>query len=177
MKTKITVFYLEMLNPDDFRPSTKIVKDLEIMQVKIPCPEYNRFLYSAVGRDWNWYGKLSWTDNQWEEHVNRPGLETWVAYISGTPAGYFELNKQPGNNVEILYFGLLPKFIGQGLGGLLLTEAVRHAWDTGAKRVWLHTCSLDHPAALENYKSRGFSLFKQETEYKELPDAEPGKEF
>jgi len=169
MKTKITIYYLEMLSPDDLRPSTKIVEDLEIKQVKIPCPEYNRFLYSAVGRVWNWFEKLSWTEKQWQEHVNQPGLETWVGYVSGTPAGYFELDKQSNNNVEILYFGLLPEFIGRGLGGHLLTAAVRRAWATGAKRVWVHTCSLDHPAALANYKARGFSLYKQETEFKELP--------
>jgi len=177
MRIKITTFYLEMLNPDDLRPSTKIVEDLEIKQVKMPCPEYNRFLYSAVGHDWNWLDKLNWTDKQWIEYVNRPELETWVGYIKGTPAGYFELEIQPDANVQIMYFGLLPHFIGQGLGGLLLTEAIRRAWATGAKRVWVHTCTLDHPAALTNYKARGFFLYKQETDYKELPDMESGKNF
>ncbi len=177
MRTKITTFYLEMLSPDDLRPSTKIVEDLDIKQVKIPCPEYNRFLYSSVGKDWNWHEKLPWTEKQWDEYVNRPEQETWVGYVSGAPAGYYELEKQPGKNVEILYFGLLLKFIGQGLGGLLLTEAIRRAWATGAKRVWVHTCSLDHPAALTNYKARGFSLYKQEMGYKELPDIESGLDF
>jgi GNAT superfamily N-acetyltransferase len=85
-----------------------------------------------------------------------------VAYFSGTPAGYFELEKDKGN-VEIAYFGLLPQFIGQGIGGYLLTRAVEQAWQMSAERVWVHTYTLDHPNALSNYQARGFRIFKQES--------------
>jgi GNAT superfamily N-acetyltransferase len=84
-----------------------------------------------------------------------------VAYFSGTPAVYFELEKN-NDNVEIAYFGLLPQFIGRGIGGYLLTRAVEQAWQMSAERVWIHTCSLDHPGALSNYQARGFRLLKQE---------------
>ena len=97
-----------------------------------------------------------------------------MAYVSGTPAGYFELDGPPGGDVEIAYFGLLPSFVGRGLGGWLLTAAVERAWRRNPRRVWLHTCSLDHPAALANYRARGFRLVKEEAAWKDLPERTPG---
>jgi GNAT superfamily N-acetyltransferase len=117
---------------------------------------------------------LPWTYQQWLAYLDRPELQTWVGYVSGTPAGYFELEAQAEGNVEIAYFGLLPRFVGQGLGGALLTAAVEKAWEMKAARVWLHTCTLDHPAALTNYQRRGFSLFREETSLKELAEPSPG---
>ena len=95
--------------------------------------------------------------------MDRPQLATWLAYLHGTPAGYFELETQPDDSVEIAYFGLLPQFIGQGIGGVLLTRAIESAWQMGAERVWVHTCSLDHPQALKNYQARGLQIFKTVT--------------
>jgi GNAT superfamily N-acetyltransferase len=80
----------------------------------------------------------------------------------GGPAGYFELREHDDASVEIAYFGLLPDFIGRGWGKYLLTRAVQIAWDLGATRVWLHTCTLDHPAALPNYLKRGFRPLRTE---------------
>jgi len=97
-----------------------------------------------------------------------------VAYVSGTPAGYFELEMQAGGNVEIVYFGLLPQFIGRGLGGALLTATVERAWALGAHRVWVHTCSLDHPNALPGYQARGFRVFNIAHTEEELPERSPG---
>jgi GNAT superfamily N-acetyltransferase len=82
--------------------------------------------------------------------------------MDGTPAGYFEIEKRPEGEVEIKNIGLLPAFIGQGLGGHLLTVAVERAWAWGATRVWLHTCTHDHPHALRNYVARGFRVCKTE---------------
>ncbi len=93
--------------------------------------------------------------------------------MDGSPAGYFELEDQPNGSVEICYFGLLPAFLGQGMGGALLTDAVRAAWNRGASRVWLHTCSLDHPSALGNYLARGFSLFDTVTTLEDVPERMP----
>jgi GNAT superfamily N-acetyltransferase len=101
-------------------------------------------------------------------------VETWVAYLAGTPAGYFELEAQAEGNVEITYFGLLPQFIGRGLGGPLLTATVERAWAMGARRVWVHTCSLDHPSALPGYQARGFRVFEVEHAEQDLPDTPPG---
>ena len=89
-------------------------------------------------------------------------METWLAHDGEEVAGFFELEMQDGGSVEIVYFGLLSRFVGRGLGGAMLTAAVQRAWDMGASRVWLHTSSLDHPHALPNYRARGFHVYKRE---------------
>ena len=94
-----------------------------------------------------------------------------MAYLSGTPAGYFELEAQGGSEVELAYFGLLPTFIGRGLGSELLATAIERAWQLEPNRVWLHTCSLDHPRALETYQSHGFRPYKTEEAMEQLPDS------
>ena len=139
----------------------------------IPCPELNRFLYTAVGARWwpcRWYSRLSWDYARWLAYLNRPDLETWVAYVSGTPAGYFELERQHDAAVELASFGLLLRFIGKGLGGHLLTAAITPAWEMGAQRVWVHTCTLDHPQALSHDQARGFRIVRVEGRREELPD-------
>ncbi len=92
-----------------------------------------------------------------------PAVSLWLLTVRAAPAGYFELEATSDGSVEIAYFGLLPEFIGRGYGKHLLTEAVERAWSLGARRVWLHTCSLDDAAALPNYVSRGFRAFHEET--------------
>ena len=89
-------------------------------------------------------------------------METWVSYVRGTPAGYFELQRQESGQVQIRMFGVLPPFIGRGVGGVQLTAAVRKAWHEETQRVWLHTASSDHPQALANYQARGMKLYKVE---------------
>jgi len=118
MRTEVTTYYLEMLEPTWLRASSSLPDDIELKQAKIPCPELNRFLYTAVGGDWFWTDRLPWTYDQWLTYLSRPELETWVALVSGTPAGYVELESRPHAQVEIVYFGLLPQFIGQGMGGI-----------------------------------------------------------
>jgi GNAT superfamily N-acetyltransferase len=174
MKATVTTWHLEMTDPGALRSKQANVDGLELKRVRQPCPEFNRFFYTAVGGDWYWIDKLGWTYEQWRRWADRPELETWVAYVHGTPAGYFELEAQPGGNVEIAYFGLMPRFIGRGLGGWLLTAAIERAWKMGPARVWVHTCSFDHPGALANYQARGMKLFKEETQEEELPDQTPG---
>ena len=91
-----------------------------------------------------------------------------------TPAGYIELEAQADDNNEIAYFGLLPAFTGQRLGGYLLSEGVAHAWANGARRVWVHTCNLDGPTALANYQARGFRVYDQRFQWQDLPMIPPG---
>ncbi len=159
MKTRLTTWYLEMLSPDDLRPKRTELPGLTVLQATQPCPEFSRFLYTSVGGHWYWRDRLPWTYDQWLTHLTRTELETWVAYLSGTPAGYVELVAQPDQSVKLEYFGLLPQFIGQGIGGHLLTFSIERAWAMGAQRVWLHTCSLDSQHAYKNYEARGFQLF------------------
>ena len=119
--------------------------------------------YTEVGRDYHWVDRLSWTDDDIRAYLADPALEFWVMRVGGQVAGYFELRAHEDGAVEVAYFGLLPAFVGRGLGKFLLTRAVERAWAGGAVRVWLHTSSLDHTSALPNYLARGFSIWKQET--------------
>lgn len=169
MQRLVATTYLEMTDRAQLRPARSASVDFRLIRVEIPCPELNRFLYTTVGFRWWWYSRLSWEYSQWLAYLDRPELETWVAYVSGTPSGYFELERQDGDNVEIAYFGLMPNFLGKGLGGALLSAAISRAWDMGAVRVWVHTCTLDHPRALRNYLSRGFKVFRTEEKVEELP--------
>lgn len=172
--TKVTVYNLEMLDPDQLRPAQRQPAGLEICQAQIPLPELNRFLYASVGGDWHWHMRLTWDYARWMEVLTQPGYETWVATVYGTPAGYFELEPQDDGNIEIAYFGLMTPFMGRGIGGRLLTTAIERAWQKGARRVWVHTCTLDHPSALANYQARGMRLFLEENEEVELPGETPG---
>lgn len=171
MRRQVTTTYLEMTQRSQLRPAPQADKHVELIRVEIPCPELNRFLYATVGARWWWYSRLTWDYARWLAYLDRPELETWVAYVKGTPAGYFELEKQEPDDVEIAYFGLLPGFIGQGLGGELLTAAVRRGWQIATRRVWVHTCDLDHPHALRNYEERGFRIYRTETNPEDLPEA------
>lgn len=176
MRIAVRTTYLEMLSPTDLRPAAKTPADVLLLRASIPSPELGRFLYTAVGGDWHWRERLHWTYDKWMSWLSRPEVETWAAYASGTPAGYFELESQPEGAVQITYFGLLPRFAGHGLGGYLLTQAAARAWEREpmVRRVWVHTCTLDHAAALPNYLARGFKVFKEEEHLVELPDQPAG---
>ncbi len=176
MKTQVRVTHLEMRSPAELRPALRVPADLILLRAGIPSPELGRFLYTAVGGDWYWRERLPWTYNQWLAWLSRPDVETWVALASGTPAGYFELHTKGNATVELTYFGLLPGFAGRGLGGYLLTQAVERAWRVrpGIECVTVHTCTLDHAAALPNYLARGFTVFKEEEQLVELPEHPPG---
>ncbi len=176
MNTTVRITYLEMRSRDQLRRSERTPRDVLLLKASVPSPELGRFLYTSVGGDWYWRERLGWTWRRWHDWLARPEVETWVAYQRGTPAGYFELEAQPAGSSQITYFGLFPAFIGQGLGGYLLTQAIERAWqmqpDVG--RVWVHTCSLDHQGALPNYLARGFRVFKEEDHPVSLPDTPPG---
>lgn len=154
-------------------PSGREAPGLEIREARIACPELGRFLYTAVGRAWRWTDRLDWPYATWRAHLEQPGVELWIAYLDGVIAGYVEIERQPEESVEIVSLGLLRQFMGKGIGGLLLSDTVERAFRTGAQRVWLHTCSLDSPQAIENYRARGFKLFKEETILKDVPPAPP----
>jgi ribosomal protein S18 acetylase RimI-like enzyme len=169
----VDYYYLEMTDPEQLVPARLERSDLRVLPVTTPCPEFSRFLYATVGHPWYWTDRLEWTHGQWLKYLSRPEMETWVAYLDGNPCGYAELEAQGQRNVQILYFGLLPQFIGQGLGGHLLTVAIERAWSLGASRVWLHTCSLDHTSALSNYLARGFRVYEERSSKRDIPKKMP----
>ncbi len=159
----VTVTYLEMRSPLELRPKLSSDVCFLVKEATVKQWEFNRFLYLLVGRDWSWNDKKNWTEAQWRAYAEADGLRTFVAYYDGSAAGFYELRRDKYDGVEIAIFGLAPKFIGRGLGGVLLTKALEAAWGMGAGRVWLHTCSLDHPAALPNYQARGMKIYRVET--------------
>ncbi|MEU5213096.1 GNAT family N-acetyltransferase [Streptomyces sp. NPDC020742] len=179
MSIPVTTWYLQQTSPADLSPAQEppATQDVRIVRSGMPSPEFSRFLYTSVGGDIAWTDRLDWPYARWAEHLGRPGVETWVAYERGTPAGFVELNPAADGSVEIVYFGLLPDFRGRRIGGHLLSYGTERAWDLAerhpgqppTKRVWLHTCDLDGPHALDNYRRRGFQLY--DTTVTEEPEA------
>lgn len=170
---EVTIWYLEMTDPAKLRPSYCNNPYLTVQQAEVPSPELSRFLYSAVGGEWYWNDRLSWSYAQWMQYLDRPEVQTWIAYVRGTPAGYVELHAQQQGSerhVEIAYFGLLKAFIGQRIGGHLLTVGIEQAWNMGGDRVWVHTCNLDSPYALKNYQARGLQLYDEQRYMTLLPE-------
>ncbi len=161
-------YYLKQSSLDELRHAHAPERPPTLHQCVPPDPALNARLYAAVGRAWRWVDRLNWNTDQWLASLTRAGHETWLAKRDQSFVGYFELQPDHEGGIEIEYLGLLPEFIGQGLGGWLLTKATARAWAVGPTSVWLHTSSFDHPAALENYQARGFQLFKTETSVQEF---------
>jgi GNAT superfamily N-acetyltransferase len=153
--------YLELPAPDALRPGAVLPDNARIVRhTPQQIAEYRR-LYSEVGRHWHWRDRLGWSDDTLRNHLASPTIAVFELLVDGESAGFFELRRED-REVEIAYFGLVPRFIGRGLGSALLTAAVGEAWRFGAQRVWLHTCTLDSPHALPNYIARGFVPFRTE---------------
>jgi len=161
--------YLEMTQPGALRPAR--VEDPAVRVARSDDCDTSvwRYLYAEVGRAYYWVDRLPWTDEAIRSYLTDPDVSLWVMTVADVMAGYFELRRDKDEGVEIAYFGLLPEFTGRGLGGHLLTEAVERAWAAGARRVWLHTSSLDHPSALPNYLKRGFTVCKTEQYHPSAP--------
>lgn len=167
--TDVTIKFLEMTSPVELRPKRASLDGVTVARVPRPIPELNRFFYGAVGTNYSWTDRLSWSLDQWREYLEQPAIDTYVLSVAGIPAGYFELQHHGSGDVEIKYFGLIGAFIGRGLGAHMLTAATEAAWAAGAKRVIVDTCSLDHPNAFAHYVARGFKLYDTKVVKREIP--------
>jgi GNAT superfamily N-acetyltransferase len=166
--------YLELRSPAQLRPASVPTPGSDVRFIRrdrISVDAYRR-LYRDVGDRWHWRDRNAWTDAQLAHHLARREITVWECLSDGQSAGYFELDRNNDGSVEIAYFGLRPEYFGRGIGKVMLTRAAEEAWALGAKRVWLHTCTLDSAHALPNYLARGFTQFRQETYTAELPDPE-----
>jgi ribosomal protein S18 acetylase RimI-like enzyme len=134
--------------------------ELRLEQLEAPSAHFYRYLYETVGREWLWNDRRVMGDAELLAIVRDPRVEVWVAYADGAPAGYFELDRRVEGEVELAYFGLMPESLGRGWGKELLDAAIGRAFAQPTRRVWVHTCSLDHPRALPAYEAAGFMQFE-----------------
>jgi GNAT superfamily N-acetyltransferase len=158
----VTVTYLQMFA----RPAREVrpPRDgLAVIHARRPTIHYYRYLYDAVGRDWNWLSRKRLTDEDLAAIIHDPRDEVHVLHVDGVPAGFAELDRRQGDAIELVQFGLMPEFIGQGLGRYFIAWTVDRAWSHGPQRLWLHTCTEDHPAAIPNYLKAGFQAYRVET--------------
>lgn len=160
--------FLEMRASSAIVPFAFPAAGAEVRRLDVVPGSLYRYLYREVGRPWHWLDRWDWSDARVAEHLASGGIEIWLLTVDGTPAGYFELHRT-AREVEVCYFGLLPEFIGNRLGPALLTVAAQQAWSTEPERVWLHTCSLDHPAAIRNYQRVGFVSYREEPYDAKIP--------
>ena len=125
--------------------------------------QLNKFFYKTIGKNHKWIDRLSWSDEKWISYVSSKEVKTYVLKFKDDLVGFFELIFHPENNeTEIAYFGVLEEYQNKKLGSFLLSEAIKKSFVNKTKRVWVHTCSLDHKNALSNYISRGMKIFKTE---------------
>jgi GNAT superfamily N-acetyltransferase len=159
-----TTYYLQMFAyPERVVPPPR--QGVTFIHAKSPTVAYYRFLYDAVGRDWNWTSRKKLADAALAAIIHDPRNEVHVLLVEGVPAGFVELDRRKDGEIEISQFGLMAEFIGQGLGRYFLQWAIDKAWSYGPKRLWLHTCSEDHPAALPNYLKAGFAIYKEDVKH------------
>lgn len=161
--TIVTRTYLEMRASSELNAARSDDPLIKIEQQPHCSVELFRSLYREVGKNYFWIDRLPWSDEQVSAYLEQSEVSLWLMTYDNDIAGYFELKKEADGSTEVAYFGLMPQFIGRGLGKHLLTSAVEQAWADGARRVWLHTCTDDDPAALPNYLKRGFQPFRTET--------------
>jgi ribosomal protein S18 acetylase RimI-like enzyme len=173
MQVRKVVTYLEMTSPDQLRPGHPAAMAVDLQEQDKTSPLI-RATHERIAAPYHW-SSLYWTDEEWEQYLARPHLRHWIAWADGAAAGLISIESQSGGDAEIDTFGLVPEFVGKGIGGHFLTLGTRLAWSmdpVGApciKRVWLSTSSLDHPYALPNYKRRGFRVFRTEGKLREIP--------
>ena len=164
MIKKVERNYLEINSLEDLRESKS---PLDLFSIKIANPsnfQLNKFFYKNIGKNHNWVDRLVWSDKQWIEYTSSKKVKTYFLKKDIDLAGFFELIvHQEENEVEIAYLGLLEEYHNQKLGSYLLSEAIKNSFSYNPKRVWVHTCSLDHKNAINNYISRGMKIFKKET--------------
>lgn len=166
MAGDVTIFYLEMHTQSELKAKTCENSSISILKCTTKQWKYNKFLYQFVGDAWQWFDKLECSDEEWQNYVEQKGLHTYVMYDNASIAGYFEL-LQTDAYVDIAYFGLSREYIGKGIGGFMLSEAIKAAWKLETPKLSVNTCTLDHPSALKNYEARGFKIVKTKVVQKE----------
>ena len=163
MNRRVERNYLEINSIRDLKEPTIIPKNCTVQIVKSGDFQINKFFYKNIGKKHNWVDRLVWTEQQWIKYTSDKKVKTFVLKIKEDFAGYYELIfHKDKNEVEIAYLGLLEEYQNRSIGSYLLSTAIKNSFLKKSKRVWVHTCSLDHRNALKNYKARGMKVFKKE---------------
>ena len=164
MSNKVDRNYLEIQSLDDLIESKNPSDEFLVQLINPANFQLNKFFYKNIGKKHHWVDRLVWTDKQWIDYTIDKKVKTYVLKKQEDLVGYYELILHfDQNETEIAYFGILEEYQNQKLGSFLLTSAIRNSFSLNPNRVWVHTCSLDHKNALNNYISRGMKIFKKET--------------
>jgi len=155
--------YLEINSLKDLKEGNKPSENYSLDLIDPINFQLNKFFYKTIGKNHKWTDRLSWSEEKWITYVSSKNVQTYIFKFKDDLVGFFELIlHQEKNEAEIAYFGLLEEYQNKKLGSYLLSEAIKISFKKNMKRVWLHTCSLDHKYALKNYISRGMKIFKKE---------------
>tara|TARA_Y100001970_G_scaffold95619_1_gene120429 strand:+ start:602 stop:1105 length:504 start_codon:yes stop_codon:yes gene_type:complete len=155
--------YLEIKSINELIEVKKPIESLNLKKVEPADFQLNKFFYKEIGKKHRWLDRLIWSDKNWTDYTNSSNVFTYILKNKDDLVGYFEQNIYSKNNeCEIAYFGILEEYIGKKIGAYLLSEAIKKSFNNGSERIWVHTCSLDHKHALDNYLSRGMKIFKSE---------------
>ena len=164
MSKKVDRNYLEIQSLDDLVESKNPSNQFFIELIDPANFQLNKFFYKNIGKKHHWVDRLAWTDKQWTDYTGDKKVKTFVLKKQEDLVGYYELISHLNQNeTEIAYFGILEEYQNKKLGSYLLSEAIKLSFQNHTKRVWVHTCSLDHKNALKNYISRGMKIYKTET--------------
>ena len=156
-------YYLEIKNINDLNEINIKNQNQSIKLVDPIDFNLNKFFYKQIGKEHRWLDRLSWKDQSWINYLKNESVQTYVQMENNNLVGFFEIIfDNDSKDTEIAYFGILGEFREKGYGANLLSYAIKLGFNKGSKRVWVHTCSLDHKNALQNYKSRGMKVFRKE---------------
>ena len=156
--------YLEINTIHDLKEENKPSGNYSLVSIDSINFQLNKFFYKNIGKNHKWIDRLSWSEEKWINYVSSENVKTYVFKSKDDLVGFFELIFHPEKNeTEIAYFGILEEYQNKKLGSYLLSEAIKKSFQDNVNRVWVHTCSLDHKNALNNYISRGMKIYKTET--------------
>jgi GNAT superfamily N-acetyltransferase len=164
-----TVTYLSMEARPAQLPAMPRSPRLALMKAENIPLHFYRYLYGAVGGSWLWVERLALSDVELSKRIHAVGIEVFVLYANGSPAGYYELDRSDPLSVRLVYFGLMPEWTGLKIGPWFLGSAVAEAFSRGAKALRVNTCTLDHPAALPLYQRLGFAPVHREKRQLKVP--------
>ena len=161
---KVHRYYLEINSLKNLNQAISPDQNLILKKVDPPDIELNKFFYKSVGKNHRWVDRLAWNNLKWMSYLENKNVHTFILKLNEELVGYFEvINDFSTSSSEIAYFGILDDYIGKKFGSYFLSEAIKKCFELNSKKVWVHTCSLDHKHALKNYLNRGMKIFKEET--------------